>query len=106
MIVLPEGVETIYTARISIDQNSKLKSTTSDPIKWIQESSLNRDIGLCLMVGFVFMLLISNSSGHESAHKPLSISINDFRDGRDGNLAPYFQKAKLAAGINLLFLFI
>lgn len=85
IIVLPEGVETVFTARIGMDQAKATGKFSA--IEGIEDSTINRDIGLCLMVGFAFMLLVDQFGdfiGGGNSHQPIPISVNDFRGGSSG----------------------
>lgn len=66
-----------------MDSFGQVKAAKVDPVEGIQNSTINRDIGLCLTVGFAFMLLLDQfaDAASHSTHQPVPISVNDFRGG-------------------------
>jgi zinc transporter 9 len=79
MIIIPEGVETVYKSK---DIPYAILSNNTDRKKDEQhDSSFDKPIGISLLVGFSFMLLVDQlSNSHGSHHQAIPISVNDLRD--------------------------
>ncbi|KAJ3306633.1 hypothetical protein HDV03_004763 [Kappamyces sp. JEL0829] len=96
IIILPEGVETIYDAQIAMSQidppqalaPSPLPSPTrsvakreslAPPSFAFNEGTISRDIGVSLLLGFGFMLMVDQFSAYlqrwqQGTHLPISVS--------------------------------
>lgn len=75
LLIIPEGVETIYDAQIAMSDH---------------RGTVNRDIGLSLLAGFAFMLLVDQLGSYlqQNTHQPLPVlSMSDLVD-RDLQFAP------------------
>jgi zinc transporter 9 len=70
MVIIPEGVETVYSSR----DLAKIASI---------EESFDKPIGLALLFGFSFMLLIDQTS-HQHQHQSIPISVSELRDHEYG----------------------
>lgn len=76
LIIIPEGVETVYKSSSSkILRTDVLPSTQSEE----QEIAVEHSIGLAMLIGFAFMFVIDQNL-HSHEHTPIPISVSDLRD--------------------------
>ena len=89
-VILPEGVEAVFKAQLSIvaahlheeEAGIELAPNLSD----IDFSAAGADIGTWMIAGFAFMLLADQLGlyfSQKRAHQPVPISVNDFSRSRD-----------------------
>lgn len=72
LIIIPEGVETIYRAEEEMRIPGDIRHS----------STVNRDIGLSMLLGFAFMLVVDQFGELLSGsmqHQPIPISVQDLR---------------------------
>jgi zinc transporter 9 len=87
IIILPEGVETVYDSQQQMwnahQVNQAVAKQTAEEKP--HESSVNRDIGVSLLSGFACMLLVDQFSSYfqRKNHQPIPISISDFSRDRE-----------------------
>jgi zinc transporter 9 len=74
MVIIPEGVETVYASKT---QTPEIPTTG-------EEESFDKPIGLSILFGFAFMLLIDQTSHSQTHHQSIPISVSELRDHEYG----------------------
>ena len=86
LVVIPEGIETIY-------KQQQLNTTTSSTIDWESDHDekeertdhLEKLIGQSLLLGFAFMFVIDKISSSKDTHMSVPISLSELRNSDYSN---------------------
>ncbi|TPX57600.1 hypothetical protein PhCBS80983_g03740 [Powellomyces hirtus] len=71
IVILPEGVDTLYSMQIGHGDGDTHAHSTFEA---------HRYIGAALAIGFAFMFLIDNAGGHRHKSPSHIVTVNDFRE--------------------------
>jgi solute carrier family 39 (zinc transporter), member 9 len=73
MVIIPEGVETVYTSK-------KIATVIATEEEAEETTGFDKPIGLSLLFGFSFMLLIDQVSHSHHQHSVVPISVSELRE--------------------------